>query len=151
MKAGLAAGRAMRFARLASWALLVAGLASLGYAGVNGDVDVFLVFVVPVVAASGPWAGLGLLATVAGAAGLLWTSVSSRIPSTGRGPGSGPRPPGSEGSRETRETETRGGGVILIGPIPIAWGSDRSTLGWLVAGGIALTLAAIGLALVMRP
>lgn len=142
----------MRAARSLSWALLLAGLASLAYAGLRGDVEVFLVLVVPVVAGTGPWAGLGLLATIAGGAGLLWTSVSTGAPpegpTRGPGPGAGREPEASERRSETR---TKGGGVILIGPIPIAWGSDRSTLGWLVVGGIALTLAAIGLALVMRP
>lgn len=37
------------------------------------------------------------------------------------------------------ETETRGGGVILIGPVPILFGSDRT----MVVVGAVLTLVAI--------
>ncbi len=29
---------------------------------------------------------------------------------------------------EVKDTEVRGGGVILIGPIPIIWGTDKSSL-----------------------
>lgn len=145
---------------MASWALLVAGVASLAYAGLRGDLEVFLLVVVPVVAGTGAWASLGLLATIAGVAGLLWTSATPAS-AGGRAPG-GPAPPGGfpddrsdrehAGPQEREaERETKGGGVILLGPIPIAWGSDRRTLGWLVAAGIALTVAAIALTLVLRP
>lgn len=149
----------MRAARLASWALLVAGLAGLAYAGLQGQLDVYLLVVVPVVAGTGPWAALGLLAAIAGLAGLFWTSATRGLqggaapggsPSTRGSPG---RPSGSsdEPRGEEAKRETKGGGVILLGPIPIAWGSDRSTLTWLVVAALALTLAAIGLTLVLRP
>ncbi len=32
----------------------------------------------------------------------------------------------------------RGGGILLIGPIPIIWGSDRESLGWVVLIGLIL-------------
>lgn len=146
-------------ARLISWSLLVAGVASLVYAGLSGDLEVFVLVVVPVVAGTGPWAALGLLATIAGVGGLVWTGATRRV--QGRQP---PRGRGSPGSPQTGqagtpeasqraegEPETRGGGVILLGPIPIAWGSDRRTVGWLVVAGIVLTVAAIALTLLVRP
>lgn len=145
----------MRAARLVSWSLLVAGLASLAYAGLQGDLEVFLLFVVPVVAGTGPWAALGLLAAIAGVAGLLWTAASRRARG-GAPPGGGDlgdrrrEGPGASGERGEGERETRGGGVILLGPIPIAWGSDQPTAGWLVVAGIVLTLAAIALTLLLR-
>lgn len=149
--------RLVRAARLASWALLVAGLAGLAYAGLQGQLDVYLLLVVPVVAGTGPWAALGLLAAIAGLVGLVWTSATGRIgprappggsPSTRGGPDRRPEA-ADEPREETAERETKGGGVILLGPIPIAWGSDRSTLTWLVLAALALTLAAIGLTLVL--
>lgn len=158
LKARLGLGSGVRAARLVSWSLLLAGLASLGYAGLQGELDVYLVLVVPVVAGSGAWSALGFLATIAGIAGLFWTSATRRM---GSGAGRGPQqPPGArreeswepETSRTGEpERETRGGGVILIGPIPIAWGSDRSTLGWLVAAGVLLTVAAVALTFVLSP
>lgn len=145
----------MTAARIASWGLLVAGLASLTYAGLQGELEVFVLLVVPVVAGSGPWAALGMLAAIAGAAGLVWTAARE---SARQGPPGGPagRQAGrTEEARPEREgghrRETKGGGVILLGPIPIAWGSDRSTLGWLVGLGLLLTLAAVALTLWVQP
>lgn len=146
----------MRVARLASWIALCGGLASLVYAGLQGDLDVYLLLVVPVVTGTGPWAGLGLLAAFAGLAGLLWTSAT-RYTLGGPAPRSrdleGRRgEPGGDARRQegSEGTSTRGGGVILVGPIPIVWGSDRSTTRWLIVAGIALTVAAIVLTLLLE-
>lgn len=141
----------MRVTRAIAWALVVLGVASLAYAGLQGQLDVFLVLVVPVVTGSGPAAALAMLATIAGVLGLLWTSARRMTggPGGSRSPDPGSRPQASADS-EPGERRTKGGGVILLGPIPIAWGSDRSTLGWLLVGAIVLTVAAIGLTLVLR-
>jgi len=34
----------------------------------------------------------------------------------------------------------KGGGIILIGPIPIVWGSDRSVLKWMLIIGIVFLI-----------
>lgn len=145
---------AVRLARGLSWALLVAGLAGLAYAGLAGDLEVHLVLVVPVVSGSGPAAALGGLAAIAGLIGLAWTSLPTRArPGEAPRPGqraSRDRPGGPEASEPGSEAEARGGGVILLGPIPIVWGSDRSALGWLVAAGVVLTLAAVAWTLIAR-
>lgn len=149
----------VRVGRAIAWALLSFGVASLAYAGLKGDLDVFLVVIVPVVTGTGGWAAVGMLATIAGLVALFWTSANREERFTRPPPGRGPRPPDAEleperpsgdpnqepsrGDDAAEEAQSRGGGVILIGPIPIAWGSDRSTLGWLVLAGILLSLAAI--------
>lgn len=142
----------MAAARRASWLLLIAGLASVAYAGLQGNLDVYLLLVIPVVTGTGPWAGLGLLAAFAGLVGLFWTAATPA--GLDRGPGrprrERPEPGDEEPPVGEESSSTRGGGVILIGPIPIVWGSDRSTTRWLVAAGVLLTLAAIGLTLVLR-
>jgi len=137
----------MRGARLAAWMALLAGVASLAYAGLRGDLDVYLLVVVPVVTGTGAWAGMGMLVVVAGLAGLAWTSSTLGSPPR---PGTGGASPQRPEQQTREETKTRGGGVILIGPIPIAWGSDRSTTRWLVVAGLALTVAAVVLTLVLR-
>lgn len=142
----------MRAARLASWSLLVGGLASIGYAGLQGDLDVYLLVVVPVVAGTGPWAALGLLGAIVGLIGLAWTGrMHLGGPPGGRGAASEDAVREREGLDRSAERQTSGGGVILIGPIPIAWGSDRSALAWLVGLGLLLTVVAVALTFILQP
>jgi uncharacterized protein (TIGR00304 family) len=141
----------VRTARALSWTLLVAGLATLVYAGLRGDLDVYLLAVIPVVAGTGPWAAVGLLAAIVGLAGLAWTSATQRL--AAGTPPDGSRPGGEQAGGRTGDDEameTKSGGVILLGPIPIAWGSDRPTSLALILAAIVLTGAAIGLTLVLR-
>jgi uncharacterized protein (TIGR00304 family) len=139
----------VRAARLGAWIVLLAGLAAIGYAGLQGDLEVYLLVFVPVVAGTGPWAALGLVGVIVGLAGLFWTTASSRMTRPGEG---SPREPGRARQRpEQAERETKSGGVILLGPIPIAWGSDRSSLGWILVAAIVLTVAAIALTLLSIP
>lgn len=42
--------------------------------------------------------------------------------------------------KERGQEEVRGGGVIIIGPIPIVFGSDASTVKWLLVLAILLTV-----------
>lgn len=139
----------MRAGRLVSWGLLVSGLATLGYAGAVGQLDVHLVVVVPVISGTGPAAALGGLATIAGLAGLFWTALPRDPPAPGRDRHRTARAPGCD--EEPPESEVRGGGVILLGPIPIAWGSDRPSLTVLVVLGVLLTLAAIAFTVFVQP
>lgn len=46
--------------------------------------------------------------------------------------------------------EVRGGGVIIVGPVPIVFGSDVSAAKWLLVLATALTLSAALLFLVLR-
>lgn len=56
---------------------------------------------------------------------------------------SGEESAGPEGGQETREGKVKGGGVILIGPVPIVFGSDKRYALILVILAIVLMLLAI--------
>ncbi len=45
--------------------------------------------------------------------------------------------------KEVRNTKTKGGGVILIGPIPIIFGTDRSIVIIAIIGAIILIVLSI--------
>lgn len=57
----------------------------------------------------------------------------------------------SETSSHPLHTEAvkRGGGFILIGPLPIVFGTDRSILPFLVLAGVVLTLIAVAIFLLL--
>ncbi len=42
-------------------------------------------------------------------------------------------------------SEVRGGGVVLVGPIPIVFGSDAQTAKWLIVLAMVLTILAFTL------
>lgn len=126
-------GRFISVRREWLWALSAALLlssAALGWmAWERGELELYLILIFPVLKAEGAYgAGCLLLAFVAAIVALssFWTLAP----------------------REGQKTETRtsSGGVVLIGPLPIVWGSDRRTA--LLAVVIALIVVIMVLLLV---
>lgn len=114
--------------KLSALAALLAGLALVAYAAVEGSLRVGLFLVVPFVYATGPAATFGLLLLMASA--VLWFAGLIRgvdVPDA-------PPPAG--------ERRSASGGVVLLGPIPIVWGSGK-VLPWMVAAGAALLALAL--------
>lgn len=137
--------------RILSILALVAGAGLLGYSALQGDLSVHLILVIPVISGSGPAAALGMLLTIGGLFGVLWTGLPLQGPGPGSGgpPGAGPHGPTpttaeAPGHEPTRGSGTRSGGIILLGPIPIAWGSGKDGLRWAVLLGVLLTVLAVG-------
>lgn len=132
--------------RLAALASLAGGIALLAYAAALGDVQVGLFVIIPYVLGSGPLPFFGMLLLMLAAT--LWFFSHARIaaaPEAGsRAPEREDEPPRAEGT-----TRARSGGVVLIGPIPLVWGSDRRILPWMVGAGALLLL--LGLLLTWRP
>ncbi len=52
-------------------------------------------------------------------------------------------------TRSPRKTKSKGGGVILIGPLPIVFGSNRETLKWMML--LAFLLMAIAFVFMFLP
>ncbi len=147
----------VRTARLVSLVALAAGLSLLVYSALRGDLSVHLVVVLPVLTSSSPAAALGMLLAIGGLSGALWTGlpVQGSGPGSGGPPGAGPQGPtattaDAPGAEPTRTSERRSGGIILLGPIPIAWGSGKDGLRWAVALGLIATLLAIGAWIYLR-
>lgn len=143
----------MRTGRFLSGVAILAGAGLLAWVASQGQLSVHLIVIVPVISGTGPAAALGMLLVLGGVLGWFWTGAAlgpARSPGAERAGFEADRPP--EATRappagETAEAEveqrTRSGGVILIGPIPIAWGSDRESLGWVLVAAIVLTLVAV--------
>lgn len=141
--------------RTLSILVLVAGLGLLGYSALQGELSVHLIVVLPVVSGSGPAAALGMLLAIGGLFGLFWTGVQRGGPGPGPGLGGGPKGPAPTTAQGTghdpaQGTGSRSGGIILLGPIPIAWGSGKDGLTWAVVLGVILTVVAIGVWLYLR-
>ncbi len=127
--------------------LSVVGIALVADAVVEGGATLSLVLIVPVVTGSSPelLAGVGL--TFAGVLG--WAVLSTAGPTDDPVPPVGPTP---RGAGPGVGNEAMGGGVVLIGPVPIFLGgyrpgSVRAWWAWVAAGfavtvGIWLALAA---------
>ncbi len=129
----------MRLALAATIAVFVAGGALLAYAVASGSARVALVLVVPVIGGtSAPFLG-GVLLVIGGIVALPFALAPDVEEMATRAPTGPTQPPTSWG----------GGGVVLIGPVPIFWGGWRDAsrrTRWAVAGvGAALTLG-VGLA-----
>lgn len=132
----MASSRALRVLALA----LLAGAVAAGAAGLaTGQLEVALLLVFPIVYGTGP---LGLLAVLLLIGAMLawfasgvaaFRELEPRAPSQPRAADAGER----QGARH--------GGVVLLGPIPIVWGSDPRTALWVALAALALALVAFAL------
>jgi uncharacterized protein (TIGR00304 family) len=133
--------------RTAAALTLAAAVAVLAYGVAVGDLNVALVVVFPVVYGTGPvgFVGIALLmltvflwfagtarAAVDAARETPWTRDAHAPPVSSRGDERGSSWDEEPGRR------TRGGGVIMLGPIPIVFGTDKRTA--LVMMGLMLAL-----------
>lgn len=139
--------------RLAALASLAAALAVFGYAVSTGQARVGLFFVIPFVTGTGLLPLVGMLLVFA--AFVLWSIGTVRTFQEHAGDhGAWEAAPAREAQRGDEERGTRraakSGGVILLGPIPIVWGSDRRVLPWMIAAGAALMLLALLLTFSLR-
>lgn len=121
--------------RLAAFALIALGVALLLVAAARGDVRVGFFLVIPFVAGTGLLPFLGTLALMAG---VLMLFLGAAAPHARRDV----QPEAGAAWEPGRERSS--GGVILLGPIPIVWGSDRRILPWMVAAGVLLLALSLG-------
>lgn len=116
---------------LVSIALLAASVAVLGASVATGDGEVGFFLIFPFIVAWGPLAMVGAALLLLS---LLWIFIgiwrASEVATTGSG---GPAASGEQAGREKRF-----GGVILIGPIPIAFGSDKGMAKSMLLLGVVL-------------
>lgn len=129
----------MRASRVAGLLLVAAGLACLVAAIVQGSIRVGLFLIVPFVYGTGLLAAGGMLLIMVGGM-LLLVSLVPRM-SDGEA-----LPPG-EGRVERHSSS---GGVVLLGPVPIVWGSDRRIQRWMLVLGAAMLGLWLLFALLMR-
>jgi uncharacterized protein (TIGR00304 family) len=122
-------------------ALFLAGVFTIGYAVATGEADVSLIIIFPVFSGSSGLFLLGILLLVAsffvGFALLAFAQPSE------------PEVRGTTSVNEPSRTKSSYGGVVLIGPIPIAFGSDKSIAKLMLAIGIILAVIFIGALLLL--
>lgn len=136
----------MRVALLGAIAILVAGASLIVYSAIQGASSVALVIVFPVVSGSSVPFLLGVLLVFVGFFALPFALAHE----WDEGPRHAPSSP-----LPSAEPQGGGGGFVLIGPIPILFGSWKKVgrrLRWLLAlaGAILLTFAFVAFDLLLR-
>ena len=123
--------------RWAAIALFVLGVALLAVAIATGQATVYLVLVFPMVQATGGIA-FAAIAAVFGAFLLLFASFALAPPGLTAAESPSTSPPPTESPAETPRRQTRAGGVIFLGPLPIVFGSDRQVARWMIVAAFVL-------------
>ena len=130
----------MRWARLLGISLLIVGGALIGASVAIGEGKVSLIVVVPVFWASGALGFLGIGALFLGFAVLLffgpWFQI---VPS--ETPSASTPPPGEPDTTGAKSASPRYGGLIVVGPFPVAFGTDRQLTMWMLVIGIVIAAA----------
>jgi uncharacterized protein (TIGR00304 family) len=122
-------------------ALFLAGVFTIGYAVATGEAEVSLVIIFPVFSGSSGLFLLGILLLVASFF-VGFALLAFAQPSEQEAQGTNP-------VKEPSRTRSSYGGVVLIGPIPIAFGSDKSVAMLMLAIGIILAAIFIGALLLL--
>lgn len=122
--------------------MFAAGLALIISAVATGEAEVSLFLIFPVFSGSSAPFLLGtvliVLSFIVGflmlAMGQLELQTTGTWPQTTRGPGAGQEP-----------VKKEYGGVVLIGPVPIAFGSSRSIALFMLVLGIVVAIVLLGI------
>jgi len=107
--------------------LLISGIVLLGYSVAAGESSVGVFIVFPVLIGTGIWAFLGMMC-VMGALLFGFMGFGARFAGFGEfnssEPGQRQGQDQDQSPRQRTGHAVKGGGVVLIGPIPIIFGSD---------------------------
>ncbi len=122
-------------------ALFLAGVFMIGYAVANGEADVSLVIIFPVFSGS---SGLFLLGILLLVASFFVGFALLALPQS-----SAPEEEATKSIARSPKPKSQYGGVVLIGPIPIAFGSDKNIAMLMLAIGIILAVIFIGALLLL--
>ncbi len=118
--------------------LFAAGLAMVAAAVLAGDAEVDLVVIIPVVSGSGPMMLSGVALIVLGFLAGFAALATGGTWEEGR--------PLPENRNDKDRPQARYGGLVMIGPIPIAFGSDRTlTIVMMLAGMVIAAMVIIAL------
>lgn len=134
-------GEGLRFSAVISMGLLASGVALVAGSVASGEAEVSLVVIFPVFSGSSAYFLLGTLLIVAGMLGgllTLWTTASEVPPARAR------ESPGVKRVEDAGEKSTIGG-LVLIGPVPIAFGSNPRIAYAMLGLGVAIVLIVLSL------
>jgi uncharacterized protein (TIGR00304 family) len=116
--------------------LIICGIALLGYSVSSGEGSAGVFFIIPVFYGSGIYSFLGVLCIMVGLFLALFGIAAQMEEMEGFEEPSGTQPSRTSGPKPQKSI--KGGGVVLIGPIPIIFGSDAKTAMALVLMAIVL-------------
>lgn len=138
----------MRAVRWLGPALIVLGITALAVGFLRNEATLSLVVIIPVITATGAWAGLGIFALLVGvvAVFLTWPAsmAGSPAPAGSPPPDGGPPPAAAPVAVPSR----RWGGVVFLGPIPVVFGSDARVTRWMLVAGLVLVVALLVLTVI---
>jgi len=134
----------VRLGRFLGPGFLLAGLVALAVAVARNEASLALVFVVPVVIASGPLAVLGILLIFVGFFLTFLSWSAGPMPPPPAGPAEVPSGASPEPARLRRW-----GGVLFLGPIPLVFGSDPQVTRMMLVLGVILFLALLVLTIAL--
>ena len=115
--------------------MLALGLVTTAWSVYAGQIRFYLVVIIPVLTSDDAWGSLPLLAIFAGIV------LMALAPALGKNDPDTSEPEDSGVDAGTSHGRTDIGGVVLIGPIPILFGSDGRMA--LIAAGIAILILAL--------
>ncbi|MBU1158310.1 MAG: DUF131 domain-containing protein [Candidatus Thermoplasmatota archaeon] len=116
--------------------MFVAGLAIIGIAVASGEGEVSLVLIFPVFSGSSGLFMLGTALIVLSFMTGFFVMVRSQIDTVQAGDY-----PARKGI--SRPAETKYGGVVMVGPVPIAFGSDKKTAFAMFVIGVILAVCCL--------
>jgi len=128
----------MRRLGLAALALLVAGIALLAYAASTGEMQLYILAIIPIVQSSSPiaLAGMALIFVAIFLAFFSMATPFAEMPER-------PAAPAAPQSAAPAQPAKKFGGVVFIGPVPIVFGSDRKMAKWMLAVALVIVIVLI--------
>ncbi len=133
--------RALRWLGVAG---IVAGAALIAASLATGEGHAYLFLIFPVFTSTGVLGLLGIVALFAGIAVAMFSFANRGIPATGA-PGTAPPPAQAPpAGPQAAAPAPRLGGVVMLGPIPLVFGSDARITKWMIAMGIVLLALTVG-------
>lgn len=121
--------------------MFIAGVVLVAAAVATGEAEVSLLVIFPVFSGSGPMflVGTALIALSFIAGFVLLAMGQAEVEPIPR------RPPEVRGVEPAPTVEKKYGGFVLVGPFPIAFGSDKSTAMIMLIVGVVLAVILLGL------
>jgi uncharacterized protein (TIGR00304 family) len=109
--------------------LLICGIISLGYSVASGEGSAGVVVFIPVFFGSGLFSFIGVLCIMAAIFLAFFGFAKGSLADEGVEEQQGQRTSSPSQSRQSPRPQKsiKGGGVVLIGPIPVVFGSDAKT------------------------
>jgi len=128
---------------------IVGGAALIAASLATGEGHAYLVLIFPVFTSTGVLGLLGIVLLFAGIAGTMLSFATTRIPAMEE-PAAAPSQAAPQApAPPVAAPAPRLGGVVMLGPIPIVYGSDAGITKWMIALGVVLLALTVAVWLIL--